>query len=91
LLLILNIKQVSFLITFYITYTVILIPFFIANGILTGGIINRMVVVYNNNYNLGIRLFTIPVEDIFYGMLLLLLNTSLYEYIKIRFTRINNT
>lgn len=82
LLTVLKIKRVTYLPLFYATYAVILLPFFIANGILTGGIINRMVVIYNNQYNLGIRIYTIPVEDIFYGMLLLMLNTAIYEHFK---------
>lgn len=65
--------------TFYLTYAVILIPFFIVNGLLTGTGLDKPVVWYNNTENLGIRLLTIPVEDVFYGMLLLLLNTLFFE------------
>lgn len=57
---------------FYLSYVVVLIPFFIVNGILTGSFIENEVVWYNNSENLGLRLFTIPVEDVFYGFSLLL-------------------
>lgn len=66
-------------------YPVLLIPFFIVNSILTGSGLEQPVVWYNNAENLGIRLFTIPVEDIFYGFELILLNIFLYEYFKNKF------
>lgn len=64
---------------FYFTYAILIIPFFVVNGVLTGTGIQEAIVWYNNDENLGIRLLTIPVEDVFYGMLLILLNTSIYE------------
>lgn len=65
---------------FYLFYAVILVPFTLCNGILTGSFLNRVVVHYNDHENLGIRILTIPVEDIFYGMAMLLFNILLFEY-----------
>lgn len=71
--------KVTWLWIFYAVYAVIQLPFFIVNGLLTGNWLSAPVVWYNNNENLAIRLTTIPVEDIFYGMGLLLMNTLLYQ------------
>jgi lycopene cyclase domain-containing protein len=64
---------------FYLAYLVVLFPFLIVNGILTGTGIEEEVVWYDNTQNLGIRLLTIPVEDVFYGMLLIMMNVAIYE------------
>ena len=39
---------------------------------------------YNNAENLGVRFFTIPVKDLFYGFELVLGNVILFELIKIK-------
>jgi lycopene cyclase domain-containing protein len=62
----------SLLQKFLPTFLVILIPFFIVNGILTGSWIDNQVVWYNNVENLGIRMGTIPVEDSIYALGMLL-------------------
>lgn len=74
-----NIKQLQ---RFYISFLFILIPFLIVNGVLTGSFIDQEVVWYNNSENLGIRLFTIPIEDTAYAFSLLFLNILLLEHLK---------
>ncbi len=67
---------------FYIAFLIILIPFFIVNGILTGSFIPEPVVWYNNSENLAIRLFTIPIEDIGYAFNMLFWVVFLNEKFK---------
>lgn len=72
---------------FYITYLVILIPFFIVNGILTGTFIEDEVVWYNGSEITGLRILTVPFEDIMYGFSLIFLNLMLMEKFKILFEK----
>ena len=69
-----------FMYKFYRAYLVALIPFYVVNGFLTA----IPVVMYNNAENTGIRIGTIPFEDHFYLMSLLLMNIYLYEFFKCR-------
>jgi lycopene cyclase domain-containing protein len=63
---------------FYIAYAVSLIPFYIVNGILTA----IPIVMYNNAENMNFRVGTIPFEDHFYSMSLILLNLLFFEYFR---------
>ncbi len=63
---------------FLIAYGVILVPFLLVNGFLTA----IPVVLYNNAENLDFRIYTIPFEDAFYGMLLIFMNIIIYEKLR---------
>ncbi len=67
---------------FFISFLFILIPFLLVNGILTGSFIDQEVVWYNNSENLGVRLFTIPIEDMGYAFSLLFINILILEHLK---------
>lgn len=63
---------------FYVAYAVSLIPFYIVNGILTA----IPIVSYDNAQNMAFRIGTIPFEDHFYSMSLILLNLIFFEYFR---------
>ena len=64
---------------FYTTSFLVIFPFLIINGALTGMFFEQTVVWYNNNEILGLRIFTIPMEDVFYAHQLILLNLFFYK------------
>ena len=66
---------------FWVFWAVMFVLIFIVNGYLTW----RPIVTYGETYHLGIRLFTIPVEDFIYGFSLITMNISLWEYFTRRF------
>jgi lycopene cyclase domain-containing protein len=64
---------------FYL-YILLIIGFTVVfNGYLTW----RPVVLYGEAYQVGFRVFTIPIEDFGYGISLLFLNTALFERLKL--------
>jgi len=63
---------------FYITWAVCIVPFLLVDGIITGW----PIVIYNNLENTNVRIYCIPVEDLFYGMLQILQVVGIYEYLK---------
>ena len=78
----------------WFAYLPLLVPFILSNGILTGlhfwryPILNRdveqitdQIVWYNNGHNLSIRIFSMPVDDLFYGFLMIALTIISYEVI----------
>lgn len=69
------VQRPVFIRNFWIAFIISMIPFLIVNGYLTA----KPVVIYNSHEFIGLRLFTIPLEDIFYSLLLLLMNTFFYE------------
>jgi lycopene cyclase domain-containing protein len=67
---------------FYISFLVILVPFLIINGILTGSMIADEVVWYNNEEITGIRIFTVPLEDFTYAFSLIMINLLLLNFFR---------
>ncbi len=70
--------------SFLPTFIVVLFPFYIVNGLLTGSWINEQVVWYNDVQNLGVRVGTIPIEDSIYALNMLLTVFVLTEYFEKR-------
>lgn len=68
-------------------YAILLIPFFIVNGVLTGAGIDGAVVRYNPDHFIGFRFLTIPIEDAFYGFELILLNIYFYKLFQAKISK----
>lgn len=66
---------------FLIAYILSLVPFLVVNGILT----SLPVVWYNNAENLGVRVYTVPLDDFVYLMGLLLPSVNIYQVLLHRF------
>jgi len=90
-------RRSEFLGYFLFAWFILLIPFYMSNGILTGlhfyeyDLVNtsqveitEAIVRYNNQFNLGIRIWSVPIEDFFYGLAMILLALTPYEYFRLK-------
>jgi lycopene cyclase domain-containing protein len=71
---------------FYLYLLLVIFFTLIFNGYLTW----RPVVTYSVQYQLDIRIFTIPIEDFVYGTALIFMNTSIYQKIINKKERLSN-
>ena len=78
------INRSDFLGQFYMLFLFVQIPFILVNGVLTGMFTDEPIVWYNNAENMGIRIITIPVDDVGYNMLMLLVVITVLEMFKVR-------
>lgn len=67
---------------FTLMFLVSLVPFLIMNGILTGSFIEQEIVWYNPAHIFNYRIGTIPVEDVYYSLFMLLTTMLFYEGLK---------
>lgn len=65
---------------FYLSYLITWLPFLIVDGVLTGGYTEQPVVIYHPEEFLNLRITSVPFEDSIYGLLLLMLNMSLFTH-----------
>lgn len=73
---------------FTLAFLVSIIPFFIMNGILTGSFIDQEIVWYHPDHIFNIRMGTIPIEDVYYNLFMLLTTIGFYEWFKKRKTAV---
>lgn len=63
---------------FYMAYFVLLVPFLIISGILTA----LPIIEYNPIHILGVKIYSIPIENFASLFLLQLINITIYEFLK---------
>ena len=63
---------------FFISYLVVVIPFLLIKAILN----TLPVILYNNEHTLGLRLFNMPVEEFGTLFLLMLMNITIFQYLR---------
>lgn len=71
-----------------VAFLLSMLPFLLVNGILTGSFLESPIVFYNPEEFSGLRIFTIPMEDVVYGFGLIVLNIILFEWFKKKFGKV---
>lgn len=69
---------------FALAFIVCLVPFLVVNGILTGFATPEPVVWYSEDHIMGIRIGTIPLEDLYYNLDMLLPVVFLHEFLSVK-------
>lgn len=77
-------RKYSWFHSFVFTYMVCLIPFLFVNGILTGGFTAEPIVWYSEKHIIGLRIGSIPFEDLYYNYSLLFPIVAIFEFLKVR-------
>lgn len=78
------INKSDFLGKFYFMFILLQIPLFFINGTLTGMFTQEPIIIYDNTQTMALRILTIPVEEVAYDMLMLLIVISMLELLKVR-------
>ncbi|MFT7612454.1 MAG: lycopene cyclase domain-containing protein [Parvicellaceae bacterium] len=78
----LALKNPKWLGRFVLTYVISWIPFILVNGALTGLFTESALVNYNESEIIGLRIFTIPIEDSIYNLLMLAMVVFSFEYFR---------
>ena len=76
--------RVRYMGRFYFAFGILLIPFLIVNGVLTGSVTPEPVVWYDDTENTGVRVGTIPLEDFAYALLMILMPITIWEKLEER-------
>ncbi|MES2558571.1 MAG: lycopene cyclase domain-containing protein [Bacteroidota bacterium] len=64
---------------FWMAFFIYLVLFFAMGGVLTGMVTDKPLIWYNDTETIGVRLFTIPVEETFYALTGFLLPVTVME------------
>jgi len=66
--------------SFYLAFMIMIIPFFVLRAV----VFSSQVIIPDNNYLIGISLVNMPVEEFAFLFLLMLINITIYEYLRER-------
>ncbi len=78
-------KDTSYISNIWRSFIVVMIPFLIINGALTGAFTETPVVWYNDLHNLGLRIKSIPVDDLFYNFTLIISIILIRDFFQTKF------
>lgn len=74
------IARVKWLSKFYMTCLYSFFPLLVIDNLLIGSLSGKPIIIFNNLAIIGIRIYSVPVEMIFYNMVLILVNLLLYAH-----------